>query len=256
MSFTVEEVIHFFYLYILVYMMMSIYIIIFPLIQFMITLILTLAGCYMIYQIDPDDPIFYFTIIVIGLLTILLNFTRYHQEVSIYLANNRHYEDMDLVKSLKDRDHLTNLYNNKFIFHQLNHATHLYTRYHSPLTIMFVDIDNFRNINEKYGQVFGDHIITTIANMIISSSRDTDLAARYSGKKFLIMLQNTNLNDSILFAERIRVICQQFDFETEENITLSIGLKTYDGTPLDMFIEQTLLLLREAKLNGKNNVQY
>lgn len=253
---TINRFDEYLFLFATMFLLMSGFIVMFPILHIPTTLFLMAYGTYFTYQFEPKATYFYGLVIILGLYVIFNNLYRYRHEVGLYYLQERHEKDYDLMKHMSQKDYLTGLYTNKFMYEQIINATHLYQRYHSPFSVMMIDIDNFRNINEAFGQVIGDDIIVTLSNMIISSIRDTDLACRYTGKKFLILMQNTNLSDSILMAERLRLTCQEHDFEIDSPVTISIGLKSYDGTEINLFLDEVLLLLREAKLNGKNNLQY
>ncbi|MBN2796291.1 MAG: GGDEF domain-containing protein [Clostridia bacterium] len=253
---TLDRFDEYLYLSALMFLLMSGFIVISPLIHIPVALFLTSYGIYFTYKLEPSSTYYYGLIMILGFYVVFSNINRYNHEVNLYYIQLKHEQDHDVMKDMSQKDYLTGLYTNKYMYDQIVNATHLYQRYHSPFSVMMIDIDNFRKINDALGQVVGDDIIITLANMIISSIRETDLASRYTGKKFLILMQNTNLTDSILMAERLRVTCQEHDFEIGSPVTISIGLKSYDGSDVHQYIDETLLLLREAKMSGKNNLQY
>lgn len=253
---SVQNLEEYLYLFMLMFLFLSGFIVIFPVLHIVLALFITMSGLFQLYRLDITSSYVYGLLIMLGCFTVINNLNRYGHEVTIYNLLIKHKDEVEMVKHIVDKDYLTGLYTNKYMQEQILNATHLYKRYHSPFSIMIIDIDNFRRLNDALGQVVGDEVIVTLANMIISSIRDTDIASRYSGKKFLILMQNTNLNDSILMAERLRLTCQEHDFEIEAPVTISIGLKSYEGRDINEYIEEILLLLRQAKMNGKNNIQY
>jgi diguanylate cyclase (GGDEF)-like protein len=181
---------------------------------------------------------------------------RFEETIKSFYDRHAIEHKNSILKHMANKDNLTNLYTNKYMFEHLEYELARSNRYDFPLSLMFIDVDNFKQVNETYGQVLGDDLLTTVANIISSLSRDTDIPGRYSGKKFMLILPNTSLDDSIIVAERIRVTIEKNDFSVDMPITVSIGLKTYNGTNSKTYIKGVELLLQEAKLGGKNRIQY
>jgi len=160
----------------------------------------------------------------------------------------------EIIEHTAIRDVLTNLYNNKYVHQQLDNEIIRSLRYDAPLSILIVDIDHFSKINEKYGQVIGDDILSRIGNILLTVSRTTDIVGRFSGKTFIVLLPNTTLNDSIILAERCRITIFKNDFGLEEQMSVSIGLKQFDGESQKELIEVCLQNVINAKSTGRNKI--
>lgn len=135
----------------------------------------------------------------------------------------------------------------------------------TPICLLMMDLDHFKNLNDTYGHAFGDIVLKEVALVLIDSLRLEDLAARYGGEEFTIILKNMNKDDSVSIADRIRKRVESLEFEyTEEGkneivkITISIGIARYDSS-LD-FIPEDLIkradaALYRAKECGRNRVE-
>jgi len=128
------------------------------------------------------------------------------------------------------------------------------------LSVLMMDIDRFKSINDLYGHVFGHQVIKTIAKLIVSHIRQTDVAARYGGEEFIAMLPDTERNEAFVIGERIRHSVQQAEFVSNEErvaVTISIGIAQFnpltDKNPAHL-IERADKALYASKQNGKNCV--
>jgi len=133
-----------------------------------------------------------------------------------------------------------------------------------PITLLMMDIDFFKKLNDSYGHAFGDIVLKKVASILISSLRLEDLAARYGGEEFVIILKKMSLEDAKLIAERIRERIESLEFIYKEKgkneivkTTISIGIARYnsglDFTPEDL-IKRADAALYEAKEGGRNRV--
>jgi len=163
----------------------------------------------------------------------------------------------DDYKNLATIDTLTNT-NNRYslmkIFLSEIARSH---RYNTPLSIIMVDIDFFKKVNDTYGHTVGDSVLVSLANLMKKNLRDTDIIGRYGGEEFLIILPNTLLNDSKNFADRLRREVDEFSFDTVGNITISIGLvELAENENFDELFTRVDNLLYKSKNNGRNRVSY
>jgi len=133
-----------------------------------------------------------------------------------------------------------------------------------PISLLMMDIDHFKNLNDTYGHSFGDIVLKKVASILISSLRLEDLAARYGGEEFVIILKKMSVEDSQLVAERIRKRIELLEFNYTEKgkneivqTTISIGIARYnshiDFIPEDL-IKRADTALYEAKESGRNRV--
>lgn len=137
-------------------------------------------------------------------------------------------------------------------------------RYDSPLSILMIDIDNFKLINDTYGHQAGDMVLKTFGHQLKSASRDADIMARYGGEEFLMICTNTGIDDAAMAAERLRSLAQKHDIVIPDGtggsktirISISIGVadlrKGFDSKEkLVQAADQALFL---AKNSGRNRV--
>ena len=131
----------------------------------------------------------------------------------------------------------------------------------SPYTVLMMDLDNFKDVNDTYGHIAGDAVLRAVANAMASSIRREDVAARYGGEEFAVILPRMNLQHSKHVAERIRKAVEEVRVLAEGGggpirVTLSVGLAGYPGNGADhhQVLEQADAALYEAKHAGKNRV--
>lgn len=162
-------------------------------------------------------------------------------------------EKLELAASL---DYLTGLYN-RFKFNEIlvkEFDSSLFDKH--PISVIYVDIDNFKQINDRYGHLFGDNVILTTANIIKSKLDDNMVAARWGGDEFIIMASNYSLNEAIRLSNDIREELEEHENHCYVNITASFGVAEYDqGDTADIFLNKADLALYKAKRKGKNRVE-
>ncbi len=163
------------------------------------------------------------------------------------------------VKELAIKDGLSGLYNQKHFKEMLSNSIAKSQRFSEDLSLILMDIDNFKDVNDTYGHLAGDKIISEIGKGILNSLREIDISARYGGDEFAILLEKTNPAGAEIAAEKIK---NSFDdrpilFNNESiNINFSIGIATYpeNASSRDFLIEKADISLYEAKRNGKNQI--
>ncbi|WP_241667472.1 sensor domain-containing diguanylate cyclase [Pseudodesulfovibrio senegalensis] len=164
------------------------------------------------------------------------------------------------VKLRADHDALTRIYNRHTFDERLVHELKRGQRYGHDLSLLMVDLDHFKEVNDTYGHQAGDIVLREMGNILNSSIRATDLAARYGGEEFVVLLPHTTEADAHMLAERIRkrLADTNFSFNGHQfSITASIGVASVETGCLNR--EQDLVLkadeaLYQAKNNGRNMV--
>jgi diguanylate cyclase (GGDEF)-like protein len=127
------------------------------------------------------------------------------------------------------------------------------TRYLNPLTILFLDIDHFKQVNDTYGHDVGDMVLKTFAKIISSNIREFDVFARWGGEEFILMLPQTNINDGYKLAEKLRNSISSHRFDKINKITCSIGISMLNkGDTKKDLIKRADNALYKAKTNGRN----
>ena len=238
---------------ILLLLCMSSFILVPIIIHFIILVIVNLSAYHLIFS--NNQPILFYVILGISTLGSFLHNTSRIQVIINQSNSNKIIKEMnEIIEHTTIKDVLTNLYNNKYVHQQLNNEIIRAMRYDAPLSILIVDIDHFSKINEQYGQVIGDDVLSTIGNILLTLSRSTDIVGRFSGKTFIVLLPNTTLNDSIILAERCRITIFKNDFGFKEQMSVSIGLKQFDGESQKELIEVCLQNVINAKSTGRNKI--
>ncbi len=133
-------------------------------------------------------------------------------------------------------------------------------RHSKPLSLMVVDIDHFKRINDTYGHLTGDAVIRDVAQCLRNTVRETDQVFRFGGEEFVILLSETELNCAKASAERVRQTIQTLSFAQnarELQCSVSVGLASLSmGDTFDALFERADKALYEAKRNGRNQIQY
>jgi len=180
--------------------------------------------------------------------------------VTTLLAADVQYARQELVM-LSDTDELTGLKNRRAFKSELSNEVKKSIRYKRPFSIMMLDADNLKHVNDRYGHAVGDKLIVTLSRTIQESLRSTDILARYGGDEFVVMLPETNDSRTIEVAERIRAAVENTSFSADGDrvsSTLSIGIACYpdDSEDSEDIINKADQALYESKRKGKNTVTY
>ena len=161
------------------------------------------------------------------------------------------------LKTASRVDGLAGLYNRRYWQERFDEMHKLCVRREKPSTALMLDIDHFKRINDTYGHQAGDKVIKMLAALIKRCVRETDLAGRYGGEEFAIILNDSSVEDAKIVAERIRQLAQRLVVEHEgESIsfTVSLGLAQFspDFKGAMAWLECADQALYEAKENGRN----
>lgn len=172
----------------------------------------------------------------------------------------------DLYKKVKDLsmlDTLTGLNNRRLLFTQSPQIFMLANRQNIPISIAMFDIDDFKKINDTYGHPFGDLILVQIAKLIRKNYRKSDLVIRYGGEEFLVVLFNSDTENSFKITERLRVAIENQVFTKDKvsvHVTVSVGIctsyieKKDESQVLEQLIEQADSAMYKSKSSGKNTI--
>ena len=154
-------------------------------------------------------------------------------------------------------DFLTKLYNrrkfNSFLEYEISKANR-YKDQH--LSLLLVDIDYFKNVNDTYGHLVGDNILQEISKILTICSRDTDIVARWGGEEFVLMLPQTNIEQAYLVAQKLRATIEKHKFDDVKHVTCSIGVgQFHQNEDKDTLFKRIDVALYKAKNNGRNKVE-
>lgn len=154
------------------------------------------------------------------------------------------------AQSLSLKDHLTGLGNRRLLEIHIERAFALASRYEKELALIILDVDHFKIFNDTYGHQAGDHALINLAAIIRKQLRETDLAFRYGGEEFLLLLPETNRQTGLQVAEKLR-----HAVAGEADVTISLGVTAYRaGTTIDGLIKEADEALYKAKQQGRNRV--
>ena len=164
------------------------------------------------------------------------------------------------LQLLADTDGLTQLLNRRAFIKQFQEHAALSERYHQPFTLLLLDLDLFKNINDTYGHDVGDKVLIQATRSLKSSLRDVDICARFGGEEFIALLPNTSIEHALPSVERIRENFENdklvLDDGSEIQFTASFGVVQWQQEPLSEILKKVDKALYEAKNSGRNRVIY
>lgn len=166
----------------------------------------------------------------------------------------------DLFQAVKNQavtDALTTLYNRRYFEEALNKEAERASRMNQPFTIIGLDLDYLKQINDKYGHALGDLAIKTVADVLKKNARSIDVAARMGGEEFNLLLPGVDSKGGLIAAERIRAAIAECKLEQVGRVTASIGVATYleHSDKIEELLEIVDQAMYSAKRNGRNQVQ-
>ncbi len=157
------------------------------------------------------------------------------------------------------RDGLTGLYNKRYVLNELENLLRIARRGRRALSVILLDSDDFKRLNDRFGHLAGDEYLQSLAGLIRGALREQDLAGRVGGEEFLVVLPETGLDGALQLAERLRRGAEEFvppRGGTEARVTLSAGVCPFNEGVRDLthFLELADRALYRAKQEGKNRV--
>ncbi len=165
------------------------------------------------------------------------------------------------LRELATRDGLTGLHNHRHFQEVMVNEIGRSVRYKKPLTLLLLDIDHFKRVNDEYGHPAGDKVLVTVSDIMRGAVRESDLVARYGGEEFSILLPETNLNGGTILAERLRRAIEGTAIDVEGHmvkVTISIGITTYNlasgHSGKAKFIQSADRGLYLSKESGRNRI--
>lgn len=181
-----------------------------------------------------------------------------HSQKMEYDNQIRHvvvFTDITKLNDLATLDALTQV-GNRFQFDKvLSHSITLAERYGRSLSILLIDIDFFKNVNDSYGHLVGDEVLKTMARILGENIRKSDILARWGGEEFVILLPDSDLSSAAKIAEHLRQKVEESDFAPVDKITCSIGVARWnEGENPDQLLRRVDEKLYLAKEEGRNRV--
>jgi diguanylate cyclase (GGDEF)-like protein len=164
----------------------------------------------------------------------------------------------EILSQLSITDGLTKLHNHRYFQDNLTREIKRVSRTKSPLSLILIDLDDFKLLNDTHGHAAGDEVLVSLAAVMNDSARESDLIARYGGEEFVVLMPNTDLAGAVHLAEKIRMAVESTRLIIGDNmkpidITISLGVALFSGNRREFFAEADRALYR-AKAAGKNCV--
>lgn len=171
---------------------------------------------------------------------------------SIFIVND--YLEKHRKLNYLNKDGLTSLYNNKYIKELLSIYLNNYVQKNEKFSLLMIDIDDFKGINDSFGHMFGDTVIIDVANILYEIANGRGYAGRFGGDEFIIILPKTVEKDAVIFAEEImkKLDALNEKYNIDKKISLSIGVYENDVNDLEQCITNVDSSMYKAKILGKN----
>jgi len=183
---------------------------------------------------------------------------------SLSLQTARDVRRVTLLEHESSTDPLIGIYNRRYLDRRLNEEVARARRYALPLSVLLLDIDHFKRINDTYGHLVGDAVLNHLGKLLSQTIRSTDIVARYGGEEFLILAPNTSPSSAAVLAERLRqhieahelVVAGELNKRQEIRITVSLGVAGLSREVADSrsLVRNADQALYRAKQEGRNRV--
>jgi len=191
--------------------------------------------------------------VVVGAQGTAVDVTEQKQAEEALRESEHRYQELSII------DDLTQLYNSRHFHAQLEREIERSNRYEQTLTLLMLDLDNFKVFNDTYGHVEGDYILSRLGQVVKRCLRDSDSAYRYGGEEFMIMLPMTTSEEGIVTAKRIQMELRKEAFSPalgkEVYMTVSIGLAQYrQKEEVRAFVNRVDQFMYQAKKDGRDRI--
>lgn len=162
-------------------------------------------------------------------------------------------KELEVISTI---DRLTEIFNRRKLDELLHHETEKAKRYKRDLTLLMIDIDHFKHVNDTYGHQTGDYALSTVAKILSTHIRESDILGRYGGEEFMIICPETDKNAAFQLGEKLRNTISDYAFNTIGHLTISIGIGGFetDDDTQEEAIRKTDNALYKAKERGRNQV--
>ena len=159
------------------------------------------------------------------------------------------------ISRIASEDCLTNLYNRRKINTLIHDEIERSDRYKKGFSIILIDIDYFKRVNDKFGHLAGDQLLRMFSEILRDTIRHTDTAGRWGGEEFVVLCPETNIDGALALADKIRQRINSYIFNDFGKQTASLGVACYvENDTVDSIIHRADIALYDAKNNGRNRV--
>ena len=190
---------------------------------------------------------------IVGGLAAVLAFLIYRY-VIVQRYNTRLSSLNQELEKLSITDPLTKLYNRRYLYKSIEMAEAFAERYKTPFSVIMLDIDDFKEINDTYGHGEGDRVLQKVADILLTQSRESDIVGRWGGEEFLIICQQSSIDGALTVADKIRRTIEKEIFANNVTVTASFGVAAYSDKTKQTIIVRADNALYKAKKEGKNRV--
>jgi len=217
----------------------------------------SIIACFMFFSYNPQSKTllalpFWGELLAISSPMILVAYITTMLSADIRFA-------VDKIKQVSDTDELTGTYNMRAFSLMLQRAFRQAVRYGHPLSVVMIDSDNLKQINDTHGHESGNRLLQHLVRCIREQLRGSDVMARFGGDEFILLLPETSNKGAMEMAERIRKAIETSRFDVragDTNVTVSLGVASYpeDGGNLEIILDKADKAMYRAKQRGRNRV--
>jgi len=187
-------------------------------------------------------------------ITILPNYNEANK-IDSYTSVAKDITDKKTIEIISKTDKLTQIFNRVELDDCLVNEFNRYSRTQHIFSVIIIDIDHFKAVNDKYGHQVGDSVLVELSNILKVKSRKTDIVGRWGGEEFMIICIDTDIQGAAILAENLRKEIEKFEFNIVKHKTVSIGVSEIKDTDtMQSLIKRADDYLYKAKENGRNNV--
>ncbi len=200
-----------------------------------------------------------------GYFTTPINIEELAAYANVFLQRQALQEELEETNKLLSQtsitDDLMQIFNRRYLMQRLEEELNRIRRYKYPLSALMLDLDFFKQVNDKYGHLQGDTTLKNLAALLKKSLRSVDIICRYGGEEIVILLPHINFHGAQLIAERLRSRVEEYYFGTKDipiKLTVSLGMVSFDSKDdldVDTVIRALDRQLYEAKNSGRNKVR-
>lgn len=192
----------------------------------------------------------------VGLVLFAIGLYKHQKYVNAILSSNNKMKES--YKELSIKDNLTGLYNVRHFYHTVPNQIQSCISKNKVLSILMIDIDDFKQVNDTYGHLLGDEIISSLGDLLIGQMNGDVSCYRYGGEEFVLVVEGASIKDVRNLAEGLRTSFSKLVFKSEYGTfskSISVGLaKLSQSDNVEMVLKKADVALYEAKTTGKNKV--
>lgn len=185
--------------------------------------------------------------------TIIPKINEENKNIENFLSISVDITDKKELEKIATIDKLTNIYNRRMLDDFLKTEIEIANRHNEDLSLIIVDIDHFKIVNDTFGHLTGDNLLTSISKIILKNIRNTDIFGRYGGEEFLIICRKTTKENAFVLAEKLRILIKEFKFDEIGHKTISLGISDFQKSDtVETLFKKADTALYEAKNTGRD----